>query len=116
MLINILVSHLRSKFKSQLQELKLEIRSDEYGEYILLHLIIIKKSQQKMGYGSRIIYEIVKFADQNNVRIKILPINRNSIKLDWLYQFYCKQGFITINNIDMIYIPKNCNKYICNVV
>lgn len=109
-LIKNFVSHLQSKFKPQIQNLNLELKSDDYGEYILLRFIQIKKSQQKKGYGAVIVHEIVQFADDHNVRIKLSPVDVYGISLDKLYEFYGKQGFFLIKNHkekDMIYCPKN---------
>lgn len=118
-LIKNFVSHLQSKFKSQLVNLNLELKSDDYGEYILLRFIRIKKSQQKKGYGSVILHEIVRFADDHNVRIKLSPVDVYGITLDKLYEFYGKQGFFLIKNNkekNMIYCPKNCNLIAANAV
>ncbi len=97
------------KYKNKIQELILEHCSDEIGDYIYLIRIAVKKSQQKKGYGSAIISDIVQLANKYNVRIKLWISDIFGVNLNVLYEFYKKNGFFLIKNkIDgyMIYIPK----------
>jgi GNAT superfamily N-acetyltransferase len=108
------ISYLKKdKYKNKIQDLKLEHCTDEHGEYIYLVCIKIKKSQKQKGYGSAVMFDIIQFADNHNVRIKLWVTNVFGSDLKRLYEFYGKQGFFLIKNDNdghMIYYPKNCNK------
>ena len=99
--------------KNVLHELKLEHCTDEQGEYINLNVLRIKKNQKNKGYGSLILGEIVQFADNENVRIKLLATNLWGSEIKRLYEFYKKHGFVLIKNENdgkMIYYPKKIRK------
>jgi hypothetical protein len=75
--------------------------------------IKIKKSQQLKGYGSTVMSEIIKLANEHNVRIQLYATSVFGADLKRLYGFYRKYRFVLIkNNNDghMIYFPKKCNK------
>jgi GNAT superfamily N-acetyltransferase len=100
----------KDKFKNIIQTLKIDYCTDEYGEYIYLTCIKIKKSQKQKGYGSAIMFEIIKFADIHNVRIKLWVTNIFGSDLKRLFEFYQKLGFVLIKNYNdgnMIYYDKN---------
>jgi len=100
------VSYLKKKYTNKILELRLDHCTDEYGEYIYLKCIIIKLSQQSKGYGSAIMYDLVKLADDCNVRIVLVVTNMFGSDLTRLYGFYRKHGFIGKDNSDvMFYIP-----------
>lgn len=108
-----LIKNLKTKYKSIVQDLRLEYCTDEDGDYIYLVCIKIKKSQQVKGYGSIVMSEIVQLADQHNVRIQLYATSVFGAELKRLYGFYRKYRFVLIkNNNDghMIYFPKKCNK------
>lgn len=109
-----LISYLKKdKFKNILQELKLEHCTDENGDYIYLVCIKIKKSQQCKGYGSVVMSEIVRLADDNNVRIVLYATNVFGSELKRLYGFYRKLGFVLIkknNDGRMVYFPQKKKK------
>jgi ribosomal protein S18 acetylase RimI-like enzyme len=97
------------KYKNILQELKLEHCTDEHGDYIYLVCIKIKKSQKEKGYGTAVLSEVIKLADEHNVRIILYATNIFGADLNRLYAFYIKHGFVLIkkkNDGKMIYQPK----------
>ena len=104
------ISYLKKdKYKNKIQDLKLEYCTDEFGDYIYLVLIKIKKSQQKNGYGSAIMDDIVQLADKHNVRIRLWVTDIFGTPLKVLYGFYKKHGFVLIKNDNdghMIYYPQ----------
>jgi GNAT superfamily N-acetyltransferase len=107
------ISHLKTKYKNIIQDLKLEYCNDADGDYIYLVCIKIKKSQKEKGYGSAIMSEVIQLADQHNVRIRLYATNIFGAELKRLYGFYQKLGFVLIKkSIDgeMIYHPEKKRK------
>lgn len=95
-------------YKGIVQELKLTYCTDDIGDYINLDFILIKKALRKKGWGSLIMSEIVRFANNHNVRIKLWATNIYGSDLNRLYGFYEKHGFVLIkteNDGNMIYYP-----------
>lgn len=108
-----LIKDLKTKYKNKIQELKLEHCTDEDGEYIYLVLIRIKKSQREKGYGSVILSEIVRVADEHNVRIKLWITSIFGADLKRLAELYKKHGFIlitTMNDGNMVYLPRKIKR------
>jgi len=96
------------KFTNILQDLKLEYNDDECP-FIYLALIKIKKSQQRKGYGSAVMSEIIKLADTHQIEVRLYATTLYGAELKRLYGFYRKHGFVLIkNNNDgkFIYRPK----------
>jgi GNAT superfamily N-acetyltransferase len=91
-------------YKGILQNLKLEYCTDD-GEYIHLILIVIKRSQRNKGYGSLIMSDIIKFANEHNVRIKLWATAGYGSDIDRLNEFYKKLGFILEKNNNILYHP-----------
>jgi GNAT superfamily N-acetyltransferase len=107
------IVNLKTRYKNKIQDLKLEHCTDEYGDYIYLVCIKVKKSQQKKGYGSSIMSHVVGLADNHNVRIKLWVTNIFGVELKVLYEFYRKHGFILLvdnNDGHMIYFPEKNKK------
>lgn len=109
------ISYLKKdKYKNKIQDLKLEYCTDDDGAYIYLVCIKVKKSQRMKGYGNAIMDDIVRLADDYNVRIKLWVTNIFGTELNVLYEFYRKHGFFLIkkkNDGHMIYLPvKKRNK------
>jgi ribosomal protein S18 acetylase RimI-like enzyme len=97
------------KYKNILQELKLKHCTDEHGDYIHLVCIKIKKSQKEKGYGTAVLSEVIKLADNHNVRIILYATNIYGSDLKRLYGFYIKHGFVFLkkeNDGKMIYLPE----------
>ena len=101
-------SYLKTKYKNKIQTLKLEYCADASGEYIYLVCIKIKKSSKERGYGSLIMYAVIKLADKHNVRIKLYATNIFGADLTRLYKFYQRLGFVLIGSDkigEMLYWP-----------
>jgi GNAT superfamily N-acetyltransferase len=113
--INGFVLHLKkTKYKNKIQELIIEYCTNDNNEnYLQLFLIKIKDSQKNKGYGSAIISDIVQFADEYNVQIKLWTSNIYGGDLKRLFEFYKKNGFVLIKTPDknnMIYYPSKIRK------
>lgn len=110
------VTHLKKeKYKNKIQELKLELCTDDNGKYIYLVLIKIKSSQRNKGIGSAIMYNICNLADEKNVRVRLYATDIYGSELKRLYEFYRKHDFVLIknNNIkdgEMLYYNKKKKK------
>lgn len=106
------------KYPSILQDLKLEYNTDEECPFIYLGLIKIRKSQRHKGYGSQVMSDIIKLADDCQIEIRLYAADIYGTDLPVLYRFYHKHGFVLIkNNNDgnFIYRPKKMEKY-CNIL
>jgi len=104
------------KYPSILQDLKLEYNTDEECPFIYLGLIKIRKSQRHKGYGSLIMSDIIKLADDCQIEIRLYAADIYGTDLPALYRFYRKHGFVLIkNNNDgkFVYRPKK-NRRFCN--
>jgi GNAT superfamily N-acetyltransferase len=104
----------RQKYCNKIQDLKLEYCYDN-GEppYIYLALVQIKKSQRNLGYGSAVLSDIINFADEHQIEIRLYATNIYGADLRRLYGFYRKHGLVLIkNNNDgkFVYRPKKRNK------
>ena len=82
--LNELISYLKVKYKTILQELKLEYCTND-GKYIYLIQIKIKKSKRLKGYGSAVLKEICQYADKHNVRIRLYATDILGSELKRLY-------------------------------
>jgi GNAT superfamily N-acetyltransferase len=113
------VSYLKNvQYKNVLRVLKLEYCTDDDNTVFLhLNIIKIKKPFQCKGYGSQIMSDIVRFANNNNVRIELYASTIFGSELQRLYKFYSKFGFTkVVNDKDhkMIYnvlIKKRTNEH-----
>jgi len=100
----------KTKYPNKIQDLKFEYCTLEAQPFIWLMLIQVKKSQRNMGYGSSILSDIVRFADDHNVQIRLYATNVYGCELKRLYSYYRKHGFVLIkNSVDekFVYRPKN---------
>ncbi len=99
----------KDRYKNKIQDLRLEYCTDNDGNYIYLVCIKVKKSQQKNGFGSVIMDDIVQFADKHNVRIRLWVTDIFGTPLKVLYGFYKKHGFVLVesfSNGHMVYYPQ----------
>ena len=96
----------RKKYKGIVQEIALEHCTDKQGDYINFNVLRIKSRQQSKGYGSLILSEVLRLADVENVRIRLLPTNLWGSDLKRLKQFCQKHGFVQDGD-RMIYYPQN---------
>ena len=74
--------------------------------YIELFFIRIKKSQQQKGYGSTVLSAIVRYADEQQIQIRLTPAAMYGTDIQALYGFYLKNGFSFYDDKTMIYYPK----------
>jgi GNAT superfamily N-acetyltransferase len=87
----------RDKYKHVLHELKLEYCTDDQDlVFIHINVIRIKKPEQQKGYGTEVMYDILKFADSYNVRLELYVSNAFGSSMERLYRFYGNLGFIWI--------------------
>jgi len=102
------------KYKNILQEFTLEYNNDECT-YIHLTCIKIKKSQRSKGYGSAVMFDLIKLSDFYNVQIRLYATNIFGAELKRLYTFYRKHGLVLIkNNNDGLFIYRPSKKIIKN--
>lgn len=113
------ISYLKKiKYKNILQELKLEYIEGEPDSdpYIYLVLIKIKKSQQCRGYGSAVLSEVCRLADEHHVCVILFATNLFGADLKRLYTFYRRHGFVLIKkNNDGKFIYRPVKKHIKSV-
>lgn len=101
----------RVKYLNKIQDLKLEYNNDECP-YIYLVLIKIKKSQRGKGYGSAVLSDILNFADENQIEIRLYATNIYGADLRRLYGFYRKHGLVLIkNNNDGKFVYRPTKRY-----
>jgi ribosomal protein S18 acetylase RimI-like enzyme len=87
----------RNKYINVLHEVKLEHNTDDDGTiYVHLNVIKIKKPERNLGWGTKIMSDIVKFADEQNVRIELYASNIFGSNTERLFEFYERQGFSRI--------------------
>lgn len=101
----------RDKYKNVLQELKVEYCTDDDGTpYLHLNVIKIKSRQRSQGWGSKVMSDIINFADKQNVRVELYASNIFGSNVNRLYGFYQRQGFTRIpedKDGKMLRQPKN---------
>ena len=87
------------KYGNVLQRLKLTYNTEKPSDpYIYLDLIKVKRKCRYQGYGSKVLRDIVQFADKHNVRVELYAANLDGTPLNALYKFYRKNGFVLIKN------------------
>lgn len=107
--VNEFVFNLKTKYSRILDELTIILTNENDVPYLQLVLIKIKASQRCKGYGSTVMYDICKYADINNVRIRLWVTSGFGSQQKRLYEFYKKHGFILIKNGnvgEMLYYPQ----------
>jgi GNAT superfamily N-acetyltransferase len=85
------------KYLGKIQNLKLEYNTDKKTPHIYLSLIQIKKMYRCQGYGSLVMQDIIDFADDQQIEIRLYATNIYGSDLQRLYAFYLKFGFIMTN-------------------
>jgi N-acetylglutamate synthase-like GNAT family acetyltransferase len=104
---------IKNKYKNVLKTLLLEHCTDDEGDYIQLNCIQIKPSLRNKGYGNLVMSDIVQYADNQNVRIRLYVTNLFGAVVERLYGFYQKHGFVLIkkdNDGHMMRYPKKHKK------
>lgn len=92
------------KYIDILQELHLEYVDNYKGQYINFNVLKINELYREVGFGSKILREVCRFADKQNVRIELLPTNLFGSNVERLMNLCFKHGFINIDD-KMIYLP-----------
>jgi GNAT superfamily N-acetyltransferase len=96
----------KEKYKGIVQELKLEYNTDEECPFIYLESIKIRKPCRCQGYGSKVLQDIIDFADFNNLDLRLYATNIFGSDLRRLYGFYIRYGFELIDSNDGKFIRK----------
>jgi GNAT superfamily N-acetyltransferase len=97
-------NHIEIKYANILQEIHLEYCDNNKGKYINFNVLNISKHYRNIGFGSKILSEVCRFADKQNVRIELLPSTLFGADLNRLIVFCVKHGFMMIGD-KMVYIP-----------
>ena len=94
------------KYKHVLRELKLEYCTDDNNimyctdddrtAYIHINIIRIDALQQQKGYGTKVMSDIIKFADEHQVRLELYASNTFGSSIERLYRFYGNLGFVWV--------------------
>lgn len=87
------------KYKGIVQEVKMEYCTEDNRDktvYFHLNTIKIKPRMRNQGYGTKVLGDIVQFADSYNVRVQLYASNIFGSSVDRLYGFYQRQGFVRI--------------------
>lgn len=102
----------KKKYFGIIQNLKLEYNTDKKTPHIYLSLIQIKKAYQRQGYGSRVMQDIINFANVHKIEVWLYATNIYGSDLEGLYRFYMKHGFVLYNKKDgkFKYTPENILK------
>lgn len=97
----------KTKYVGIVQDLKLEYDDDEH--HIYLALIRIRKKYRSLGYGSKIMLDIIAFANVHQIEVRLYATNIYGAELQRLYTFYRRFGFVLENHNNdgrFVYRPK----------
>lgn len=97
-------NRLEIKYIDILQEIHLEFVDGYRGQHINFNVLNINKHYRNVGFGSKILTEVCKFADEQNVRIELLPSSLFGANIKRLIKFCKQHGFIQIGDM-MVYMP-----------
>ena len=101
----------KNKYSNVLESLKMFYFGDDECPEIYISSFKIKKRKRCQGFGSLILQDIVQFAKEHNVQIKLQASDIYGTDKKILYKFYRKNGFVLVkNNKDGFFLFKNCNK------
>ena len=107
--IESLESQLQVKYAHVLDDLKFYY--DMFSDGIFLTDIYIKESFRRQGWGSKIMDDLIKFADKKQIPISLIPV-AEGIPTRKLIKFYKKHGFIEndgnslFDDMSMYRLPK----------
>lgn len=90
----------KKKYFGIVQNLKLEYNTDKKTPHIYLSLIQIKKMYRCQGYGSKVLKDIIDFANVHQIWIWLYATNLYGSDLQRLCEFYLKFGFVLYNKKD----------------
>lgn len=89
--VSILERALQLKYNKYLEDLMFYYDDSING--IFLSDLYIKNEYKGQGYGTKIMNELIKFADIYNMSISLIPVSENASS-EKLIEFYKKFGFI----------------------
>ena len=89
--VSILERALQLKYNKYLEDLMFYYDDSING--IFLSDLYIKNEYKGQGYGTKIMNELIKFADIYNMAISLIPVSENTSS-EKLIEFYKKFGFI----------------------
>lgn len=89
--VSILERALQLKYNKYLEDLMFYYDDSING--IFLSDLYIKNQYKGQGYGTKIMNELIKFADIYNMAISLIPVSENTSS-EKLIEFYKKFGFI----------------------
>ena len=99
------------KYKGKIKSLVMDHRSDDDKDYIKLVGISIKNKAKGEGIGQSIMLEIIDYADNHSIPIKLQATDVLGSDIDRLVNFYKKFGFVeTDKEHNMTYTPTNTNQ------
>ena len=79
------------------QGVKLSLYQDKSGKRLSINDINVQKSSRKQGVGSQVMDDIIKYADENNLRVELTPgvpeIGTGTTSRARLIKFYKRFGF-----------------------
>jgi predicted GNAT family acetyltransferase len=109
-----LEAELEHKYKDQLQDLSIYEKNDS----LVVKSIIVKPELRESGYGTKIMEDIIQYADDNNKIVALTPSDSYGGNKNRLIKFYKQFGFVPNKgrNKDfsfmetMIRYPKNINE------
>lgn len=101
-----LVNNLSSKYPGS--QIVIDKRMDRDGEYLYLTGLIIKKKYRGSGLATKIIGDILQYADENNYRVKAWASDVFGVDINIWVSFLVKMGFKKIDEENnLIYYPSN---------
>lgn len=99
------IQALKSKYQASLYIYPEKTEDDDIYS-IMLGKIKIPASKRGMGYGSKIMNDLIDFSNENNVKIYLTPSDIFGSSVERLKQFYSRFGFAPANDGDkMVYAP-----------
>lgn len=92
----------------ELQRLKITNSTDETPPYLQLDEIKIWKKFRNQGWGTKVLIDICRFADEHNVQVRLYASDILGSDLKGLYRFYRRHDFVLIKNCEnkFVYRPK----------
>lgn len=103
-------NQLQNKYRKFLEELMFYY--DAFSKGIFLSDIYIKREFRGLGYGGKVMKELIDFADKNHMPISLIPVSDDAPRHK-LVNFYKQLGFIEnagntlFDNISMYRLPKS---------
>ncbi len=103
------------KYANAIQDLRLEYCTDNNGGYIRLLLIKMKARMKNLGWGSLVMSDVIRFADEHNVRMKLWITDIYGSDVKRLITFYKRNGFRSLANGNMIRHPQKISKKVVTI-